>query len=68
VSTMYLEDCKARFQKNTWRQKAFVYRNFLAFINDDPAAESITKQTFIEYLKFRRDQKDIKDQYCPIKN
>jgi integrase len=58
---MYLEDCKARFQKNTWRQKAFVYRNFLAFINDDPAAESITKQTFIEYLKFRRDQKDIKD-------
>jgi integrase len=38
-----------------------VYRNFLAFINDDPAAESITKQTFIEYLKFRRDQKDIKD-------
>ncbi len=58
VSTMYLEDCQARFQKNTWRQKAFVYRNFLTFINDDPVAESITKQTFIEYLKFRKEQKD----------
>ena len=61
VSTMYLEDCKARFQKNTWRQKAFVYRSFLTFINNDPEAESITKQTFTEYLKFRREQKDIKD-------
>jgi len=54
VSTDYLEDCQARFQKNTWRQKAFVYRNFLSFVNEDPLADSITKQTFIEYLKFRR--------------
>jgi integrase len=58
---MYLEDCKARFQKNTWRQKAFVYRNFLTFINDDPEAELITKQTFIEYLKFRKEKKDKTD-------
>jgi integrase len=58
---MYLEDCKARFQKNTWRQKAFVFRNFLALINDDPEAESITKQTFIEYLKSRKTQKDKMD-------
>jgi len=58
---MYLDDCKARFQENTWRQKAFVYRNFLTFINDDPEAESITKQTFTEYLKFRGEQKDKKD-------
>ena len=55
VSTMYLEDCKDRFQKNTWRQKAFVYRNFLAFINYDPAADSIPKQTIIEYLKNRKE-------------
>lgn len=61
VSTTYLEDCKDRFQKNTWRQKAFVFRNFLAFINDDPEAESITKQTFTEYLKFRKEQKDEAD-------
>jgi len=56
VSTMYLEDCKDRFQKNTWRQKAFVYRNFLTFINDDPAADSIMKQIFIEYLRYRKDK------------
>jgi len=61
VSTMYLEDCQARFQKNTWRQKAFVYRNFLTFINDNPEAESIAKQTFIEYLRFRKEQKDKAD-------
>ena len=54
VSTRYLEDCQARFQKNTWRQKAFVYRNFLIFINEDPPADSIPKQTFVEYLKYRR--------------
>jgi len=58
---MYLEDCQARFQKNTWRQKAFVYRNLLTFINDDPVAESITKQKFIEYLISRKEQKDNKD-------
>ena len=54
ISTMYLEDCQARFQKNTWRQKAFVYRNFLTCVNEDPPADSITKQTFVEYLKYRR--------------
>jgi len=53
VSTIYLEDCRARFQKNTWRQKAFVYRNFISFINEDPPADSITKQTFHEYLMYR---------------
>jgi integrase len=58
---MYLEDCKDRFQKNTWRQKAFVFRNFLTFINDNPEAESISKQTFAEYLKFRKEQKDKTD-------
>lgn len=57
VSTMYLEDCEARFQKNTWRQKAFVYRNLLSFVNEDPPADSITKQTFREYLVNRRAKK-----------
>jgi integrase len=53
ASTIYLKDCRARFQKNTWKQKAFVYRNFLSFINEDPPADSITKQTFREYLVYR---------------
>jgi integrase len=57
VSTDYLEDCQARFQKNTWRHKAFVYRNFLSFVNEDPPADSIAKQTFREYLVNRRVKK-----------
>lgn len=68
VSTKYLEDYQARFQKNTWRQKAFVYRNFLTFINYDPDADSITKQTFTEYLRYRKNKngncaanRDLKD-------
>jgi integrase len=56
VSTKYLEDCQAHFQKNTWRQKAFVYRNFLTFIKKDPPAEGISKQIFVEYLKNRRNK------------
>jgi len=31
------------------------------FLNDDPEAESITKQIFIEYLMFRKEQKDSQD-------
>jgi integrase len=56
ASNQYVEDCKARYQKNTWRQKAFVYRNFLSFLNDDPLIESIPKQKFTEYLKYRKDK------------
>ena len=32
-ATKYLEDCEARYQKNTWRKKAFVYRSFLSSID-----------------------------------
>lgn len=56
ASTEYLEDCKARFQQNTWRQKAFVYRKFIAFIKVDPPVENVTKQAIIEYLKQRRNE------------
>lgn len=55
VSTKYLEYCQGRFQKNTWRQKAFVYRSFLRFLQDDPSAESITSQIIGEYLQDRRE-------------
>lgn len=54
VSTRYLDDCKARFQKNTWRQKAFVYRSFLTFLSSDPIAEMIPKPTISEFLLARR--------------
>lgn len=56
VATKYLEDCEARYQKNTWRQKAFVYRNFLSSIDDDQLIDSIPKQKFIEYLKNRKNK------------
>jgi integrase len=56
ISNMYLEDCQARFQKNTWRQKAFVYRNFLTFLEEDPFVDAISKQNFSDYLKQRRER------------
>jgi integrase len=62
ISTMYLEDCKARFQKNTWRQKAFVYRNFLTFFRADPFVDDLKKQDFTEYLKYRREAPENTEQ------
>ena len=56
VSNAYLENCQARFQKNTWRQKTFVLRNFLTFLQDDPYVDELSKQDFGEYLKLRREQ------------
>lgn len=73
VSTRYLEYCQGRFQKNTWCQKAFVYRSFLSFIQQDPPAENLPKQIITEYLEHRRknesntsanrDLRDIKAMY-----
>ena len=56
VSTRYLDDCKARFQKNTWRQKAFVYRELITFLNGDPIAEMIPRTTVTDFLMGRRDR------------
>ncbi len=53
VSTKYIEDCKGRFQKNTWRQKVFVYRNFITFLQEDPPIEFLTKHTIKAYLRNR---------------
>jgi integrase len=55
TSTCYLEDCKKRFQKNTWRQKAYVYRSFLTYLSFDPPITQISKSVFVEYLKSRSD-------------
>jgi integrase len=56
ISALYLEDCEARFQLNTWRQKAFVYRSFLAFLGSNPPIEGITKQHITAYLQARRER------------
>ena len=73
ISAQYLEDCQARMQLNTWRQKAFVCRSFLEHLDYDPPAEDITKQQVADYLRNRqqtvsnkaanRDLRDIKALY-----
>ena len=73
ISAQYLEDCQARMQLNTWRQKAFVCRSFLEHLDYDPPAEDITKQEVADYLRNRqqtvsnkaanRDLRDIKALY-----
>jgi integrase len=55
IANEYLLDCQARMQKNTWRQKAFVYRSFIGRIGDH-AAINITKRQVIEHLQERRKQ------------
>ena len=40
-------------RKNTWRQKAFVYRSFLAFLQGDPEIDVLTKENFLNYVEFR---------------
>ena len=41
-------------------ENEFAYRNFLTFLNDDPIAETIPKQWFIDYLKHRREKRQAK--------
>ena len=55
IANRYLEHCQARMQKNTWRQKAFVYRSFIRYVGDPPAME-VTKQGVSDYLEVRRKQ------------
>ena len=73
VSTKYLQYCSARMQRNTWRQKAFVYRSLLAFLTTDPPAGELTRTDLTAYLESRRraagakaanrDLRDIKAMY-----
>lgn len=70
VSNKYLQYCVGRFQQNTYRQKAFVYRMFLSFIGQDPNAEEISAGQIADYLTDRmkgsgntaanRDLRDLK--------
>ena len=70
VANKYLRFCQARMRKNTWRQKAFVYRSFLAFLQNDPVIDLLTKDNFLSFFEFRsgidgncaanRDLKDFK--------
>ena len=52
VVTRYLDHCQLYMQKNTWRQKAHVYRSFIQSLGPkvNPPFTSITKQMVTDYL------------------
>lgn len=56
VSSRYLETYSSDFhQKNTYRQKAFVFRTFITYQQEDPEIEKLCPPDFREYLKARKD-------------
>jgi hypothetical protein len=60
VSNEYLDTYSGDFhQKNTFRQKAFVYRTFITFLQDDPAIEDLTPPDITKYLKARKDANNL---------
>jgi len=73
LATMYLNECRARMQLNTVRQKAFVFRSFLEFLEDDAPILEIYSKQINDYLRLRaqkdgnkaanRDLKEIKALY-----
>ncbi len=60
VSNKYLGNYSSDYhQKNTYRQKAFVFRNFITFLQQDPAIEDLTPPDFVKYLKARKDANNL---------
>jgi integrase len=55
IATEYLTHCQQQMAKNTWRQKMFVYRNFISSIGGDMPAENIKITAIRKYLKSRFD-------------
>ena len=73
LATAYLDDIRARMRLNTVRQKAFVYRAFLAYLGADVPVAIITTKQISDYLNVRtardgaktanRDLRDLKALY-----
>jgi integrase len=73
LATAYLDDIRARMRLNTVRQKAFVYRSFLASLGADVPVAIITTKQISDYLNVRaakdgaktanRDLRDLKALY-----
>ena len=60
VSNKYLQTYSGDFhQKNTYRQKAFVYRTFITFQQEDPVIEELTPPDITKYLKARKDANNL---------
>lgn len=62
VVTRYLDHCQIYMQKNTWRQKAHVYRSFIQSLglNVNPPFAAITKQMIIDHLLLLHQKKNSK--------
>ena len=57
LSTAYLDDHDGRFTDNTLRQKAFVFRNFIAHHDQDTPIDSLTRDHIKDYLRAQRDER-----------
>ena len=56
VSNRYLESYSSDYhQKNTYRQKTFVFRAFITYHQEDPEIEKLGPSDFRAYLKARKD-------------
>lgn len=54
VAEGYITYCKGRLQKNTWRQKIFIFKKFLRHNGNDPEIDQISAQDIIDYLEIRK--------------
>jgi len=63
IATAYLEHCELRMQKNTCRQKAFVFRQVLAYLGSDIPIQLVTNATISNFLqshaKFGKNYKSL---------
>jgi len=60
VSNKYLSNYSSDYhQKNTYRQKAFVFRTFITFVKIDPIIEDLKPPDFLKYLKARKDANNL---------
>jgi len=60
--TRYLDHCQLYMQKNTWRQKAHVYRSFIQSLGPkvNPPFTAITRQMIMDYLSTVHQKKNAK--------
>jgi len=60
LATQYLEHCRAYMQRNTWRQKSFIFRSFIASLGSDPPASNINPTVIRKFLAARLNAKGPK--------
>ena len=61
LATRYLEHCRARMQKNTWRAKSHYYSALIAYLQRDPPADTLNKMTLLDFLENVREAEGEKN-------